>query len=125
MPVLVASTAYPRPPLEGNKVRWSTLLRERAAMTSMAGVFGFMPSMEARDPVFDSDFGSLEVVPTPKVEVAIRAGLLELRRRPSAFGRRGTPRWRRGGAAAGHRPRPSAILLLGTSAGYASTLPGA
>jgi len=124
MPVLVASTAYPRPPIDGDKVRWSNLLRELAAMTSMAGVFGFMPSMEARDPVFDSDFGSLEVVPTPKVEVAIRAGLLELRRRPSAFGRRATPRWRRAVAAAAYRQRPSAILLLGTSAGYVSPLPG-
>jgi glycosyltransferase involved in cell wall biosynthesis len=124
MPVLVASTAYPRPPIDGDKVRWSNLLHELAALTSMDGVFGFIPSMEARDPGFDKRFGHLEVVPTPNVEVAIRAGLLELRRQPSAFGRRATPRWRRAVVTAVNRERPSAILLLGTSAGYVTPLRG-
>lgn len=124
MPVLVASTAYPQPPIDGDKVRWSNLLHELAAVTSMDGVFGFMPSMEARDPSFDQRFGHLDLVPTPSVEVAIRAGLLELRRQPSAFGRRATPRWRRAVVTAANRERPSAILLLGTSAGYVPPLPG-
>jgi glycosyltransferase involved in cell wall biosynthesis len=124
MPVLVASTAYPRPPIDGDKLRWSNLLRELAATTKLDGVFGFMPSMEARDAEFDGRFHHLVVVPTPSVEVAIRAGLLELRRQPSAFGRRATPRWRQAVAAAATRERPAAVLLLGTSAGYVSALPG-
>jgi glycosyltransferase involved in cell wall biosynthesis len=121
--LLVASTAYPRPPIDGDKVRWSNLLAGLAAITPLDGVFGFMPSMEARDPAFDAHFNNLDVVPTPSLEVTIRAGLLELRRRPSAFGRRATPRWRRAVTTASSRKCPSVILLLGTSAGYAPPLP--
>src|SRR6202171_3928824 len=123
--LLVASPAYPEPPIDGDKFRWTNLLSQLAELTPLHGVFGFMttPTMEGRNELFDRRFASLELVNTPNIEVAIRAGLLELGGRPSAFGRRATPRWRQAVAAAAARLRPDSILLLGTSGGYVSALP--
>jgi glycosyltransferase involved in cell wall biosynthesis len=123
--LLVASPAYPEPPIDGDKFRWTSLLTNLGELTPMHGVFGFMttPTMEARDELFDRRFASLEIVNTPTIEVALRAGLLELGGRPSAFGRRATPRWREAVAAAAARHRPASILLLGTSGGYVPPLP--
>jgi len=123
--LLVASPAYPEPPIDGDKFRWTSLLRHLTELTPLHGVFGFMrtPTMEARDELFDRRFAGLDIVGTPNVEVTIRAGLLALRGWPSAFGRRATPRWRRAVVAAAARHHPSSILLLGTSGGYVPTLP--
>src|SRR5207302_1283041 len=123
--LLVASPAYPEPPIDGDKFRWTSLLRHLTELTPLHGVFGFMrtPTMEARDELFDRRFAGLDIVGTPNVEVTLRAGLLAVRGWPSAFGRRATPRWRRAVAAAAARHHPSSILLLGTSGGYAPTLP--
>lgn len=124
--LLVASPAYPEPPLDGDKFRWSGLLRSLAELTPMHGVFGYMPTpptREARDEHFDRGFTGVDVVNTPKIEVALRAGLLALRGWPSAFGRRATPRWRRAVATAAARHHPTSILLLGTSGGYVPPLP--
>jgi glycosyltransferase involved in cell wall biosynthesis len=118
MDVIVASPAYPQPPIDGDKTRWSALLPELAGLTSLAGVFGFMSRMEARDTEFDGLFQSIDVVETPAAEVRLRALMLELRRHPSAFGRRATPRWRRAVAAAVARRPTAPLLLLGTSGGY-------
>ena len=118
MPVIVASPAYPKPPVDGDKVRWSALLLELARLTPLSGVFGFMPRMEARNPGFDAQFESIDVVPTPASEVALRALLLELQRHPSPFGRRATSRWQRAVVAATTRQPDSPLLLLGTSGGY-------
>lgn len=121
--LLVASPAYPQPPSDGDKLSWSNLLPHLAELVPLHGVFGFMSSMEARDATFDRRFASLDVISTPDFEVALRAGVLELRGRPSAFGRRATPRWRGAVVAAANRTRPSGILLLGTSGGYVPELP--
>ena len=124
--LLVASPAYPEPPIDGDKVRWSALLRPLAELVPMHGVFGYMPTpptREARDELFERRFRGLDLVSTPQVEVAVRAGLLALQRRPSAFGRRATPRWRRAVVAAAARSRPTSILLLGTSGGYVPPWP--
>jgi|GEM_PF-3634126 len=119
MPVIVASPAYPRPPIDGDKVRWSALLSELARLEPAHGVFGFMPGLgERRDPEFDRLFASIDVVATPRFEVTARAALLALRRRPSAFGRRATPGWRRAVSAAVSRHPAEPLLLLGTSAGF-------
>src|SRR3982074_2686157 len=109
--LLVASPAYPEPPIDGDKFRWTNLLGHLAELTPLHGVFGFMttPTMEARTELFDRRFLSLEIVNTPTIEVALRAGLLELAGRPSAFGRRATPRWRRAVAAAAPRLQPGAV----------------
>ena len=123
--LLVASPAYPEPTIDGDKFRWSSLLRQLAKLVPVHAVFGFMstPTMEARDELFDHGFANLDVVNTPTIEVTIRAGWLELTGRPSAFGRRATPAWRRAVVAAAARHRPSSILLLGTSGGYVPLLP--
>jgi glycosyltransferase involved in cell wall biosynthesis len=118
MPVIIASPAYPRPPIDGDKVRWSALLQEMARREPLRGVFGFMPRMEARDPAFDALFTSVAVIDTPNYEVSARAAWLELRGRPSAFGRRATPRWCRAVLAATVAEPASPALLLGTSGGY-------
>ena len=81
------------------------------------------PTSEARDELFDRRFAGLEIVSTPNVEVAMRAALLELGGRPSAFGRRATPHWQRAVVAAAGRVHPTSILLLGTSGGYVPALP--
>ncbi|HEY8736301.1 MAG TPA: glycosyltransferase family 4 protein [Candidatus Dormibacteraeota bacterium] len=119
MSVIVASPAYPRPPLDGDKVRWSSLLPQLAKLEPLDGVFGFMPALgEIRDPTFDMAFASLAIVPTANYEVTARAGLLALRGQPSAFGRRATPRWQRAVAAAATQHPQAPLLLLGTSGGF-------
>jgi glycosyltransferase involved in cell wall biosynthesis len=118
MDVIVASPAYPQPPVDGDKVRWSSLLPELARLATLRGVFGFMPRMEARNPAFDDRFDSIDLVATPAIEVTLRALALEFRRHPSDFGRRATPRWQNAvTAAVGGRPNDP-VLLLGTSGGY-------
>jgi hypothetical protein len=118
MDVIVASPAYPQPPIDGDKQRWSALLPELARLTSLTAIFGFMPVMEARNPEFDGRFETIDVVDTPAAEVRLRALMLELRRRPSAFGRRATARWREAVSAAATRRPNASLLLLGTSGGY-------
>ena len=119
MSVIVASPAYPRPPIDGDKVRWSSLLQELARLERLDGVFGFMPTLgEIRDPTFEAGFASVAIVPTPNYEVSARAGLLVLRGRPSAFGRRATPSWQRAVAKAATRDPGAPLLLLGTSGGF-------
>jgi glycosyltransferase involved in cell wall biosynthesis len=123
MDVIVASPAYPQPPLDGDKVRWSALLPELARLATLRGVFGFMPRMEARNPDFDNRFESIDLVSTPAIEVTLRALALELRRHPSDFGRRATPGWQNAvKAAVGRRPNDP-VLLLGTSGGYILEVP--
>ncbi len=124
MSVIVASPAYPRPPIDGDKVRWSALLRELAGLERLDGVFGFMPALgEIRDPTFEGGFASVDVVPTPRAEVTARAALLMLRGRPSAFGRRATPRWQGAVSKAATRDAGTPLLLLGTSGGFIPSVP--
>ncbi len=123
MPVIVASPAYPRPPIDGDKVRWSALLAELACLDQLHGVLGFMRSLgERREPAFDRLFATLEVIPTSRAEVTARAGLLALRGRPSAFGRRATPRWREAVQSAAKQRPDVPVLLLGTSGGCIAPL---
>jgi glycosyltransferase involved in cell wall biosynthesis len=119
MPLIVGSPAYPRPPIDGDKVRWSALLAELARLEPAHGVFGYMPWLgERRDPEFERLFASIDVVDTTRFEVTARAALLAIRRQPSAFGRRATPGWRRAVSAAASRHPHDPLLLLGTSAGF-------
>jgi glycosyltransferase involved in cell wall biosynthesis len=124
--LLVGSPAYPEPPIDGDKFRWTSLLTHLAGLAPVHAVFGFMPTrptLEARNELFERGFAGVDLVSTPHLEVTLRAALLELRGRPSAFGRRATPRWRRAVAAASIALEPSGILLLGTSGGYVPRLP--
>jgi len=124
MSVIVASPAYPRPPLDGDKVRWSSLLQELARLERLDGVFGFMPTLgEIRDPTFEAGFASVAIIPTPNYEVSARAALLMLRGRPSPFGRRATPRWQRAVIEAVIRNPAAPLLLLGTSGGFIPSVP--
>ena len=119
MTLIVASPAYPRPPIDGDKVRWSALLSELARLEPLHTVFGFMGSLgEVSDPSFDRLLASLDLVPTSRLEVSARAAMLALRGRPSAFGRRSTPGWRKAVLAAAERHPDAPLLLLGTSGGF-------
>jgi len=122
MRVIVGSPAYPLPPNDGAKVRWTALLRELGSLVEMHGVFGLMPRREVRDPAFERHFNSIEIVPTPYLEVALRAGLMQLRGWPSSFGRRATPAWRRRVVRAVSQETGAGVLLLGTSAGFIPAL---
>ena len=113
---------YPKPPANGDKVRWAALLPELAALAPLHGIFGLLSPKEQRDASFDQLFQRLEVVPTTTPEVAIRAGLLELFGHPSAYGRRATPGWRRRVEAASAAQPSSPLLLLGASGGHVGPL---
>lgn len=121
-PVIVGGPLYPKPPANGDKVRWAALLPELAALAPLHGVFGLISPKEQREVAFDRCFKQLDVVPTSTAEVALRAGLLELRGHPSAYGRRATPGWRRRVEAAAAASPRSPILLLGPSGGSVAAL---
>lgn len=123
-PIIVAGPLYPEPPIDGDKVRWAALLPELAALRPLHGIFGLMSPKERRDPAFDRCFERLEFVPTSTPEVALLAGLLELRGHPSFYGRRSTPGWRRRVAAASAAAPFSPVLLLGPSGGVVGRLAG-
>jgi hypothetical protein len=123
MQVIVGGPLYPQPPSDGDKIRWAALLPELAALTPLHGIFGLMPPKERRDQAFDRSFARLEVAGTSALEVAIGAGFLELRRHPSAYGRRATRGWRRLVEAAAAADPRAPVLLLGPSGGSIGALP--
>ncbi len=123
MRVIVGSPSYPHPPTDGDKVRWAALLPALGRLVELHAVFGLMPGREQRNPCFEERFASVDLVRTPYLEVAVRAGLMELGGRPSLFGRRATPAWRERVLAAATREPGVPLLLLGPNAGSVPPLP--
>ncbi len=121
MNILVGGPKYPYPPTSGDKLRWAALLRELGGEDRLTAVFGLMPGRERRSESLDGGLASVDVVRTGFLAGVARAVLMEVRGRPSVFGRLATPTWQRRVLAAASEA--DVVLLLGPSAGMVPPLP--